>query len=163
MVSAIQILLERLKAQQDEGHIAEIKSKVDSEYNMFKNDNMKLMNTRIESSKIKAPIIQEDYIVKDGKIKENPVITNLANELKRTEMLQHYKESDAYKKGQIYKEREAKELGLVKEDKTKKYYAGMYLLPDKIKELNDLKENNYNKYYKEIKTLASNKDNYKKK
>ena len=163
MVSPIQILLQRLKQQQEEGHIAEIKSKIDEEYNMFKNDNMKLMNARIEESKIKPPVVEEDYIVsKDRKIIENPVVKNLANELKRKEMLDHYKNSDAYKKGQIMKEREAKELGLVKEDKSKKYYAGMYLLPDKIKELNDLKEHNYNKYYKEIKTLAGDKNNYKK-
>ena len=123
-------------------------------------------NNKLKLQQKKNPLTTSSDVIIDpetGRIINNPVVINLANQEKLKELIQQKNQSDAYKKGQEMKEREKNIINIgnpnVVSDKpvnTGLIKYGQFMLPQsKINELEKIKISNPTLYYQQLKDLAT--------
>ena len=149
------------------GYVSKKKLTIDSiandlsiEYNKKATD----FNTKLKSQAKKNPLTTSSDLIIDpetGRIVNNPVLINLANQEKLKELMNQKTSSDAYKLGEQMKEREQNIINIgnpnvVSDKPTGLIKYGQFMLPQsKINELEKTKKTNPTLYYQELRDLAN--------
>jgi len=128
--SPIEMLLARMKQEQTQEKQEEVKSKIDKQYEMFRQGNREILDRRLHNNKVSGDLSNVSGKTQPVSQIENQVVTNPIGPVE------------------------------VSSDKktTLKKYGQFMLKQEKIDQLEKLKRTNPTLYYMELKKMASNPD-----